>query len=101
MLSTGRIALSVLSFSFVFMAVNNILCTLFQSVGNGMYSLIISLLRQIIIILPLSYLFSKIYGLNGVWITFIIAESFSTIVSIFLFKKLLVKFEDFNECLKV
>lgn len=101
MLSTGRIALSVLSFSFIFMAVNNILCTLFQSVGNGMYSLIISLLRQIIIILPLSYLFSRIYGLNGVWITFIIAESFSTIVSIFLFKKLLVKFEDFNECLKV
>ena len=91
MLITGSTALRVLSFSFIFMAINNILCTLFQAVGNGMYSLIISLLRQIIIILPLSYIFSKTYGVNGVWITFIIAESFSTIVSIFLFRKMKVK----------
>ena len=91
MLITGSAALRVLSFSFIFMAVNNILCTLFQAVGKGMYSLIISLLRQIIIILPLSYIFAKSYGINGVWITFIIAESFSTIVSIFLFRKMKVK----------
>lgn len=91
MLITGSAALRVLSFSFIFMAINNILCTLFQAVGKGMYSLIISLLRQIIIILPLSYIFAKSYGINGVWITFIIAESFSTIVSIFLFRKMKVK----------
>lgn len=91
MLITGSTALRILSFSFIFMAVNNILCTLFQAVGKGMYSLIISLLRQIIIILPLSYIFSKTYGISGVWITFIIAESFSTIVSIFLFRKMKVK----------
>lgn len=91
MLITGSTALRVLSFSFVFMAVNNILCTLFQAIGNGMYSLIISLLRQIIIILPLSYIFSRTYGVEGVWITFIIAESFSTIISIFLFRKMKVK----------
>ncbi|WP_195989294.1 MATE family efflux transporter [Clostridium sp. D53t1_180928_C8] len=91
MLITGSAALRVLSFSFIFMAINNILCTLFQAVGKGMYSLIISLLRQIIIILPLSYIFAKAYGINGVWITFIIAESFSTIVSIFLFRKMKVK----------
>lgn len=91
MLITGSTALRILSFSFIFMAVNNILCTLFQAVGKGMYSLIISLLRQIIIILPLSYIFSKTYGISGVWITFIIAEGFSTIVSIFLFRKMKVK----------
>lgn len=90
MIVVGGTALSVISCSFIFMAINNILCTLFQAVGNGFYSLIISLIRQIVIILPLSYILSKFFGVNGVWVTFIIAESVATIVSVFLFKKLIV-----------
>ncbi|MGL5693626.1 MAG: MATE family efflux transporter [Peptostreptococcaceae bacterium] len=93
MLDTGSTALRILSFTFVFMAINNILCTLFQSVGNGMYSLIISILKQIVVVLPLSYIFSRFYGLNGVWVSFIIADVIATIVAIYFFKRLSLKFK--------
>lgn len=88
MLEIGTAALRILSLSFVFMAINYIFSTLFQAIGNGMYSLIISLFRQGLITLPLSFFFSKTLGLNGVWITFGIAEFISVILSIILFKKL-------------
>ena len=77
MIAEGTIALSMLSFSFVFMAINNILCTLFQAIGNG------------------SYIFSRIYGLAGVWVIFIIAESFATVVSVYCYKKIHVKIDNF------
>lgn len=93
MLHMGSTALRILSFSFVFMAINNILCTLFQSIGNGTYSLIISILKQVVVLLPLSYILSKFYGLNGVWASFIIADVIATILAIYFFKRLSVKFQ--------
>lgn len=88
MLMTGKIALISLSFSFVFMSINYVFSTLFQAVGKGTYSLVIALIRQVIILLPLSYLFAKVFGLVGVWATFTIAEVMANAVSLFLFKKL-------------
>ena len=61
--------------------------TFFQGVGNGKYSLYISMLRQVVIILPVAYLFSKI-GLSWVWWAYPIAEGVSLIASLLLFLKL-------------
>lgn len=85
MLSIGITCLRVISVSYVFASISFIYCTLFQAIGKGYYSLIISLLRQLVIILPLSFIFAKSFGLTGVWWTFPIAEIFSTIVSIFMY----------------
>ena len=55
-----------------------------------MLSLTVSLSRQIGLILPLAYLFAGIFGLNGVWWAFPIAEAFAGILTAFFLKKLLL-----------
>ncbi|MBY6773852.1 MATE family efflux transporter, partial [Clostridium botulinum] len=91
MLSLGTVALRVISISYVAASFNFIFPTLFQSVGNGLYSSVISLMRQLIVILPISYILSKSMGLMGVWISFPIAEIISAIISVLLFIRIYKK----------
>ena len=86
MLSIGATCLGIISTSYVFASICFMYCTIFQAIGKGFYSLIISLLRQGAIIIPLSFILAKPLGLIGVWITFPIAEIISTIVSVLMFK---------------
>ena len=86
MLSIGATCLGIISTSYVFASICFMYCTIFQAIGKGFYSLIISLLRQGAIIIPLSFILAKPLGLIGVWITFPIAEIISTIVSILMFR---------------
>ncbi|MBN1067827.1 MATE family efflux transporter [Clostridium botulinum] len=91
MLSLGTVALRVISISYIAASFNFIFPTLFQSVGNGLYSSVISLMRQLIVILPISYILSKSMGLMGVWISFPIAEIISAIISVLLFIRIYKK----------
>lgn len=60
--------------------------SLFQALGNGVYSLIVSVARQLFVLLPAAYILSKIGGLSAVWWSFPIAELASlTFSAIFLF----------------
>lgn len=86
MLSIGVPALRIISICFVPAAVGILLSTLFQALGRGMNSLIVSVLRQLVIILPSAYLLSKI-GLTYVWFAFPIAEVVASIVSVIMFIK--------------
>lgn len=90
MLLIGIPALKIISLCFIPAAVGIMFSTLFQAVGKGVYSLIISILRQLVIILPAAYLLSKI-GLGYIWYAFPIAEVFSFIVSILLLQRLYIK----------
>ena len=83
-LRIGVIALRSISLSFIPAALGIMLSTLFQAVGMGGKSLFVSILRQLVIILPVAYLLSKI-GLDYVWYSFAIAEVFSFVASIFIF----------------
>ncbi|QWT55357.1 MATE family efflux transporter [Christensenella sp. MSJ-20] len=87
MLEIGIPALRTISLCFVPAALGIMVSTFFQGVGNGKYSLYISMLRQVVIILPVAYLFSKI-GLSWVWWAYPIAEGVSLIASLLLFLKL-------------
>lgn len=87
MLQIGVPAFRIISISFVTAAVSIILSTLFQAVGNGLYSLIVSILRQLVIILPVAYFMSKL-GLNYVWYAFPIADVTSFFASLLLYKHL-------------
>lgn len=87
LLRIGTPALRIISICFPSAAICIMLSTMFQAVGRGNYSLIVSLLRQLIGILPIAYLLSRI-GLEYFWWSFPIAECLSLIVSILLFTRL-------------
>lgn len=57
--------------------------TVFQSLGNGVYSLIVSVARQLVVLLPVAYILAKIGGLTLIWWCFPIAEVMSLIVTTF------------------
>lgn len=88
MMDIGSSTLRIISISYPFAGISFIMTTLFQAMGNGLNSLLIAFLRQIVIILPLSFLLAGPFGLNGVWITFPIAEIVSAIITLFMYQRI-------------
>ncbi len=87
MLTIGIPALRIISVSFVFAAIGIVLSSFFQAMGIGKYSLYISFLRQLVVVLPLAYIFSKLFTVREVWMAFPIAEIIAFCMSILLFKR--------------
>ncbi|NVP24249.1 MATE family efflux transporter [Treponema phagedenis] len=87
MLKIGVPALRIISLSFMLAAIGITLSSLFQAIGIGRYSLYISIMRQLVIILPLAYIFSKLFSIDVVWAAFPIAELAAAFMSIVMFKK--------------
>lgn len=88
MLEIGVPALRTISLGFVLAAVGIMCSTFFQATGNGRNSLIVSVLRQVVFVLPAAYLFSKPFGAMGVWMAFPIAEVAAVIFSVVLLYRL-------------
>ncbi len=88
MLAIGVPALKIISISFLFAGYCIIVGSIFQALGNGVYSLIISATRQLIVILPVAYIFSTVFGLSMVWWAIPIAEIVSVIFSTLLLKRI-------------
>ena len=84
----GVPALRTISLHFMIAAVAIVLTNVFQAIGKGMYSLIISLCRQLLVLLPAAYLLKSIFGTVGsVWWTFLIAEAVSLTLSLVFYRK--------------
>lgn len=83
MLEIGIPALQTISFSFIFAGFCIVASSMYQALGNGIYSLLMSIGRQLIILLPVAYIFAKFVGLNAVWWAFPISELASTGLCIF------------------
>ena len=81
MLAIGRIALRIISLSFLFAGYCIVAGSLFQALGHGMMSMYVSIGRQLIILLPVAYLLSLSGNLDMVWWAFPVAESASVILS--------------------
>lgn len=88
MLGIGVDALRIISCGFVVSSVGVILSGAFEALGKGGRSLTISLLRQMVIIPPLSILLSKWLGLNGVWLSFPISEVVASLAALILLSQL-------------
>ena len=88
MLSIGVPALRTISLSFIFAGVCIALGSVFQALGYGTYSILVSLARQIAVLLPVAYLFSLTGNLNMVWLAFPIAEIMSIAVSVFFYVRI-------------
>jgi len=87
MLSIGVPALRIISISFFGAGVAIVLSSVFQAVGNGVLSLLMSVARQLVVILPAAYLLAKFFGLNAVWFSFVLAEITSVGMAILMFRK--------------
>ena len=82
MLSIGVPALRIISFNFIFAGFAVICSSLFQALGHGMLSLLISVLRQLVVLLPLAFILAQFGELNNVWLAFPISEIVSFAVCI-------------------
>lgn len=91
MLAIGVPALRIISLSFIFAGFSIICGSVFQALGNGFLSLIISITRQLIFILPLVYILGHFFGLSAVWFSIPIAEISSLILSIIFLRYILRK----------
>ena len=91
MLAIGVPALRIISLSFLFAGYCIIVGSVFQAMGNGVYSLIISVARQLVCILPLAWFFAREFGLHAVWYAIPLAEIVSVVLSTVMFRKIYVE----------
>ena len=87
MLAIGIPALRIISLSFLLAGFDIIIISVMQALGHGVISLIISMMRQLVVLLPAAFLFSKIWGLGAVWIAFPLAECVSLCVTLLFWRK--------------
>lgn len=88
MMKLGIPALRICSLCFILAAFDVIAIATFQSLGNGMYALYASFLRQLVLILPFAYGLSKMFGLESVWYSIPLAELGCAFFDIYLMKKI-------------
>ena len=86
MLLIGDRALRVISLSFLFAGFCIVIGSLFQALGNGVYSLCVSVARQLVVLLPAAFLLSLTGKVENVWWAFPIAEIMSLCVTLFFYR---------------
>ena len=83
----GSVALRIICTHFLLAAAGITLSTVFQAVGKGLYSLIMSLCRQLVVLVPAAWLLSRLGGVNAVWWAFPIAETVSLCICLALYRR--------------
>ena len=86
MLGIGIPALRIISLSYVFAGFSVVAGSVFQAFGNGVMSLLVSVGRQLIVLVPAAYLLSMTGNVNMVWWSYPIAEVASLVLSIIFLK---------------
>ena len=87
-LSIGRAALRTISWSFPIASFCIVLGACFQALGNGIYTTITSLCRQMLVLLPAAYLLSLTGDVDKVWLSFIVAEFASGTATFYFFRRI-------------
>ena len=85
MLSMGIPAVRIMSTAFIFAGFSVTCSGMFQAVGKGIRSLLMSFCRQLVLILPIAYFISIVFNLSFVWYAFPIAELGSLTLAIAFF----------------
>lgn len=88
MLEIGIPALKIISIHFIVAGFSIVCTSAFQALGHGMISLVISVLRQLFVLLPSAYILSRLGGLDVIWWSFPIAEVVSALVCALFLRKL-------------
>ena len=87
MLSIGIPALRIIAIHFPVAAVSIVLISVFQAFSKSMYSFIVSVCRQLVVLIPAAYLFSLTGDVSNVWWSFPLAELVSLILTVVFFRK--------------
>lgn len=97
LLNNGIIALRIISSSFIITAFAILSSVMVQALRMGTFSLIVSLMRQLLLIIPFALIFSKLWGLSGVWIAYPASEFLVGIFFLFALRPIFrAKFKDFH-----
>ena len=86
-IQAGESALRIISAGFVVSAVSVTSSGALEGLGKGVPSLVISLFRYVLIIIPAAFLLSRIFGAAGVWNAFWIAELVTALVAYGVYRK--------------
>lgn len=81
MLTIGVPALRIISISFLLAGFSVVCSSVFQALGHGVLSLAVSVIRQLVVLLPVAFVLSRVRGLDAVWWAFPIAELFAVTLS--------------------
>lgn len=88
MLALGIPALKKISLSFPLAGICIVLGSIFQALGDGWISMVCSIIRQIVVLIPSAYFFGKIRGrVEDIWYSFLFAEFFALTLHIIFYKK--------------
>ena len=88
MTDIGVVAMRIISSSFILAAIGITRSTVFQAVGKGVYSMVVSICRQLVVLLPAAWLLARLTGsVYAVWWCFPIAEIAALIISIYYYRK--------------
>jgi len=91
MLDIGVPALRIIALCFVLAGFCIITISVFQAIGNPMHSFIVSVCRQLVVLIPVAWLLSKTGILNIVWFAFPIAELISVVMCAYFLRKTMKK----------
>ena len=88
MTEIGVVAMRTISCGFIFAAIGIVLSTVFQAVGMGVYSMIMSICRQLVVLLPAAWLIARLTGsVFAVWWCFPIAEFVSLGICLYFYRR--------------
>lgn len=88
LMEKGEYAFRIISLCFIPAAAGIIFTTMFQAVGKGFRSLVMSFARQLVLVLPIAFLLSVTLGVDFVWYAFPFAEFFSLLLAVAFFMNL-------------
>lgn len=91
MLSMGVVALRIISIHFLIAGISMVFSASFQSLGHSFTAMMITVLRQLGLLIPLAYLFSLTNNINYVWLAYPIAEVIGFIICIICMRKIYKK----------
>ena len=95
-IQNGVTALHIICFGFILSAVSVTACGPLEGLGKGIPSLLISLSRYVVLIIPLAFIFSRFFGAAGVWHAFWVTEALSAVFAVIIYRRS-VKAESFIE----
>lgn len=76
----------------IFMGYNTIVATFFTSVEKALPAHVLSLLRGLVLIIPLAFVMAALWGMNGIWLCFPVTEAATAILGIFVYFKIIKTF---------
>ena len=90
-IQAGETALRIIGAGFIVSAVSVTSSGALEGLGKGTPSLLISLCRYVVVIIPVAFLLSRLFGAVGVWNAFWITEAITAILSLFIYRKAIAK----------